>query len=153
MFNYEKAYLSGMQARLVADEFLVAGDVKRVAGVAGLRGAEAPEFAFAEQAHDRIGTGLVIATPPPGGDDPITAGGGGEQRGVVFWADGIGRGFHFFRVRRAQPEKVGHPETIKAIAFGETGDATQRGIELGFVGGARIKPNPHNQTLPAEERI
>jgi len=79
--------------------------------------------------------------------------GGGEQRGVVFWADGIGRGFHFFRVRRAQPEKVGHPETIKAIAFGETGDATQRGIELGFVGGARIKPNPHNQTLPAEERI
>ena len=136
-----------------ADEFLVAGDVERVARVAGLRGAEAPEFAFAEEADDGIGAGLVIAAHAPGGDDPITAVGGGEERGIIFCADGIGRGFHFFRVRRAQAEKIGHPETIEAIAFGETGDAAQRGVELGFVGGARIQADPHDQTVAAEERI
>ena len=44
-------------------------------------------------------------------------------------------------------------ETIETIAFRETGDAAQRGVELGFVGGARIQADPHDQTVAAEERI
>ena len=46
---------------LKADELLVAGHVERVTGMAGLGRAEAPEFAFPEEADDGVGAGLVSA--------------------------------------------------------------------------------------------
>ena len=136
-----------------ANELLVAGHVEGVAGMTGLRGTEAPKFALAEEPDDGIGAGLVITANAPSGHDPLTASGGGEERGVVFCPDGIGRRFHFFRVRRAQTKKIGHPETVEAIAFGEPSDPAEGGIELGFVGGAWIETNPHDQPIAAEKRI
>lgn len=116
-------------------------------------GAEAPEFAFIEEADDGFGAGLVGAAHAPGGDDAVAAGGGGEEGSVVAGADGIGVGHHLFGVGRAEAEKVGHPETIIAVAFGEARDAAKRGVELGFVGGARVEADPHDQAVSAEQRI
>jgi hypothetical protein len=60
---------------------------------------------------------------------------------------------HLFRVGRAEAEEVGHPETVIAVAFGKTRDAAECGVELGFVGGAGVEADPHDEAVVAEQRI
>ena len=138
--------------RLPPHQRLLPGDVERMTRVAVLGGAESPEFAAREKLRDRLGPGLVFTDCAPRGDNLRTTRSAETERGIIVRPHGIFRRHHFFGIRCAQRKDIGHPETIKALAFGKRSNARERGIQLGLIGGARVQPNPHDEAL-AEKRI
>ena len=143
---------SGAFARYPPHQRLVAFDVEWMARMSVLGCPKTPEFVLTEELRDGEGPVLVHAMCSPGGNHLVTALCCFEERCVILRADGVGGVAHHLGIGRTKAENIGHQKTIIALALGKPTDARERGVELLLVGGARIKPDPHDQFL-AEQRV
>ena len=118
----------------------------------GLGGAETPEILARKETRDRIGAVLIFSAGTPRGNDARTTRGRESEGRIIVRAHRIFCGHHLFRIRRPEAENIRHPETVETFALGKRPDARQGRIELVFVGGAWIEPDPQDKIF-AEQGI
>jgi hypothetical protein len=106
------------------------------------------DFLSLQQLHHLFRALTIRAVIAPRADDELRTHCSTDDGQVIAGSDRIARSLHVVGVGRAPAEQVGDDQRAEAPALGVETRTRARGVELHFVGGARIEHQKvHHRTL------